>query len=152
MYIWMDQKKFPRGHLNSKFHVNNSSASRTLKQNLFIPGCTSTTWECVIHLEEIIQFCVQLIRVYAKNWIMIYRKNAIRKGKTIFHVVMSYRVSSIKFHFWLVQDDCLFSWTLCPTLNQSLKLQKSTWRTFLSPPILWEDNSQHNFDFTINLA
>ena len=59
--------------------------------------------------EEIIRFCVELIRANAKSWIIIYRKNVIRLENPSIHVVFRGVSPKISFLLWFIYN-CLFTW------------------------------------------
>ena len=83
-----------------------------------------------------------------KSWVIIYRKIAIRQGKSIYSCHIQGISPKISFLLWSIYD-CLFSWTTCPrvmkigTLGekscrfqiwQSLCFQSNSWLwTFLTP-------------------
>ena len=85
-----------------------------LNQNLFIPRCTCTTWECVIQKKSF-SFAFKLIRACTKHWIIICSKNAIRQDKSIY----SYHTKGfpLKFRF------CFCIWLCVLTFNEQLALE-----------------------------
>ena len=64
--------------------------------------------------EEIILFCVQLIRAYTKNWIIIRKeKKSSNRWNPFIHVIFRGVSSKSSVLLWSIYD-CLFSWTLRP--------------------------------------
>ena len=112
-------------HWNRTYTQNIKHA---FKQNLFIPGCSCTTWECVIQKK---------LSSLAFN----YRKNAISQEKSIYSCHIQGDLPKILFLQWSMYD-FLFLWTPCMrimkigTLGEKMMLIPNMTVTLLSEQFL----------------